>query len=166
MIAAVQLAQGESLLNDGSELCYRQITKHTLGPDGTPAINAFGPASIDKGMPSYARASVVTPQESRDWHTYNANTPSEAVFAVSVSEVTLAQTYVVDDSALPEDPAHPRSPGHCYVDFRSFKKPHERTVRAVLLREALKRGEIKTEKSPPKPEPEDGDILPGTTPSN
>lgn len=127
------------------ELLYRQVPEHYWDPiAGKPSSAAFGPATIDGGMPSFSRSKKVTAQGSRDWHQHNARSHSHGVWACTVEEVDAADTRSVDDSDCPSPPRKPRSPGHCYVDYRHFGKRGERIVRASLLAAALERGEIPT----------------------
>lgn len=141
----VELSEGEQLMADAEELVYRQITPKMYADDGRIASHVFGPSTSDNGKPSYSRSSVVTAQEARDWHTANANTPSDGVWAVSVGEVIEAQRYVVDDSNAPLPADGVRAPGHCFVDFRGLSRNQKKDLRGKLLMHALNRGEIPTE---------------------
>ncbi|WP_336649094.1 hypothetical protein [Microbacterium sp. MMO-10] len=145
MIADVTLREGEQLVSTAEELIYRQIAPHMLVDDGKIASTAFGPNSSDNDMPSYARSSVVSPQEARDWHTRNASSPSQGVWGVTVGEVIVAGRYVVDDSACPPPHSGKRAPGHCFVDFRGLSRPDRKELRARLHMCAMGRGEIPTE---------------------
>lgn len=137
------LVEGEFLVPVSDELLFRQITDvHWDEVNKIPGSPAFGPASIDKGKASFARASVVSAQESRDWHSEHASKPSRGVWACSSEEVESAGTRSVDDGKIAT--AHPKSPGHCYVDYRHMSKPEERLVRAELLALAIGRGEVRT----------------------
>lgn len=127
------------------ELLFRQIPKHNWDPIAQrPSSMAFGPATIDQGMPSFSRSTKATAQQSRDWHQHNARSASMGVWACSAQKVTAAETRSVDDTECPVDSRNPRSPGHCYVDYRQHVKREERAVRAFLLADALERGEIPT----------------------
>ncbi|ROR83244.1 hypothetical protein SAMN06295974_1306 [Plantibacter flavus] len=141
----VELLEGEQLMVDAHELAYRQITPKMYTDDGKIASHVFGPSSSDQDKPSYSRASVVTAQESRDWHSANASTPSAGVWAVSVGEVVEAKRHVVDDSKTPLEVYGIRAPGHCFVDFRGLNRGQKKELRASLLMCALRRGEIPTE---------------------
>ena len=137
----------EVLLEDPqTELLWRQVTRPLWDEEHeVPASHAFGPSTADNGKPSYARESIVTAQESRDWHQQKANSASVGVWAVSVAEVAEADLRAIDDSGVPlPEGAHERSPGHCYVDFRGLSPQDRRNARAVLLRRALARREVKT----------------------
>lgn len=128
---------GDSL----DELLLRQITPHIwLNDKGEPASHAFGPSRSDKGKPSYSRNSKVTSEEAFDWHNANARSKSVGTWACSLREVHSAQAAVVDDSGAAINP--PSAPGHCYVDFRDLTKSEERNLRSVLLRAALRRGQV------------------------
>lgn len=140
---AIELLDGEQLMNTADEVVYRQATKHTLDGDKL-ATTAFGPASIDKGMPSYSRSTIVTAQESRDWHTQNAKNPSVGVWGVTVGEVVTSGRHVVDDSKTPVQTGEKRAPGHCFVDFRALAKQQERELRTRLYFHAIARGELPT----------------------
>lgn len=139
----VQLLDGEHLISDGNELTYRQVTKHLISGDRV-ATTAFGPASADRGMPSFSRGSIVTAQAARDWHTENAQSPSLGVWAVSVTEAIDAGRYIVDDSNAPIAIGEKRAPGHCFVDYRGLSKRVERELRSKLYWAAMARGEIAT----------------------
>lgn len=139
----VQLLDGEQLMSDGDELTYRQITKHLLDGEKV-ATSAFGPVTSDRRMPSFARKSIVTAQEARDWHTENAKSPSLGVWAVTVAETVDADCYTVDDSKTPLASGEKRAPGHCFVDYRGLSKQTEREVRTKLYWAAMARGEIPT----------------------
>ncbi|MHA3724907.1 hypothetical protein ACXR2T_13635 [Leucobacter sp. HY1910] len=139
----VQLADGEELMDIAAELMYRQITDLMMD-NGSPSTSAFGPASIDRGKPSYSRSNEVSAQQARDWHTGNASRPSLGVWAVSVAEVVGAGLVAVDDSKTPLPPNGKRAPGHCFADFRGMNKRAERVYRAKLYFGAIDRGEIPT----------------------
>ena len=141
------LVEGESEIPASEELLYRQVTDlHFNETLNIPTSMAFSPMPIDQGKPSFARSTAVTAQDSRDWHNKKANRPSLAVWACSAREVTERETRAIDDSGLPPDPN--RSPGHCYVDYRHMNAETKRTVRALLLADALARGEITTSTAP------------------
>ncbi|MCV7629068.1 hypothetical protein ACH0AG_11075 [Micrococcus luteus] len=143
--ANLQLEQGEKLIEEEGELCYRQITPTLYIDEGQVATHAFGPSPADKGRPSYSRSSLISAQDARDWHSRNANKPSEAVYAVSVHEVITAGTFAIDDSGAPLTAGEVRAPGHCFLDFRNMSKKEERELRAILYRHAMARGEIPTQ---------------------
>lgn len=140
--ADLELDDGEELVVD-DELIYRQITEHLLDREGRVATHAFTGPSADR-KPSYARSTLVTAQESRDWYTRNSKSPSLAVHAVSVSEVITAGRWVIDDSGSPLEEGKQRSPGHCFVDARELDKLALKSLRADLWRAAMSRGEIAT----------------------
>lgn len=140
------LQSGEFELTE-DETLLRQITPPLMNEkDSIPASTAFGPANIDKGMPSFARSTKVSPEESREWHNANARQPSLGVWGCSVSEVLAsrepvgADTRSVDDARVETE--SPKSPGHCYVDYRHLSKDERRLLRAELLMYAIDRGEI------------------------
>lgn len=140
----------ETELTSPEELLWRQVSAHNWDPAAKmPSEMAFGAASIDEGRPSFARSSKVSAQESRDWHQHHAKSRSLGVWACSVGEVRGAGSRALDDTGCPEMPGHPRSPGHCYSDYRHLLKKEEKTarkiIRGILLAAALKRGEIPTE---------------------
>lgn len=141
----VELAEGEVLVVDPLELIYRQITESMVAGGGVQTY-AFGASDADKGKPSYARSSVVTAQESRDWHNQHARNKSIAVFALTVDEVYEEELLVIDDTACRLPPGLVRSPGHCYIDMRRLTKVELKSVRFRLHERAMKRGEVlKTE---------------------
>lgn len=142
--SSLHLDQGETLIDDEGELCYRQITPALYIDGGKVATHAFGPSTADQGKPSYSRSSLVSPQEARDWHSQNASKPSEAVYAVSVQEVVISGTFAIDDSATPLPQGQVRAPGHCFVDFRELSKARIRELRAIIYRYAMARGELPT----------------------
>lgn len=142
-IPNVELVDGEELMDIADELMYRQITD-LMSDNGKPATSAFGPASIDKGKPSYSRSGQVEAQQARDWYTENASRPSLGVWAVSVEEVIDAGLVAIDDANTPIPAGGRRAPGHCYVDFRNMNKKAERVYRAKLHFCATDRGEIPT----------------------
>ncbi len=148
--ADVELLDGEQLLSDAKELAYRQIAPHMLVDEGKVATTAFGPNTADKGRPSFSRSTVLSAQESRDWHTQNARSPSSGVYGVTVGEVIESGRYVVDDSGCPIPDGAIRAPGHCFVDFRGLERPLMKELRARLYMHAMARGEIPTvETAPP-----------------
>lgn len=146
--ADVDMLDGEQLMSDEDELVYRQITQHMLDGERV-ATTAFGPSTADRDMPSYSRSTVVTPQDSRDWHTQNAKSPSLGVWGLTVGEVIESGRHVVDDSLCPLDDGHKRAPGHCFVDFRNLSKPQKKELRARLHFHATARGELDTAATPP-----------------
>jgi hypothetical protein len=149
----VELLDGEQLMSDANELVYRQMTKHMFDGDRLKT-EAFGPSSADRDMPSYARSAEATPQESRDWHTQNAMSPSLGVWAVTVGEAIEAGRHIVDDSRCPLVEGERRAPGHCFVDFRGLTKQRKREMRARLWFFATDRGELSTMQTP-----EDGQLF-------
>jgi hypothetical protein len=139
----IELEQCEEEVPSSDELLYRQITDHHWDTQSSkPATHAFGPSTIDKGMASFSRSSVVSSTDSQKWHNEHASSPSVGVWAVTSSEVEGQQLRTIDDSGCPGD----HSPGHCYVDYRHLAgdKTSERKVRAMLLAQALARGPIAT----------------------
>ena len=151
-VAIVELRDNELLMSDEDELVYRQVTKHLMDGD-IVSTSAFGPSTADRDMPSYSRSNQVTPQDSRDWHTKNAKSPSLGVWGVTVGEVVESGRYAVDDSQCPLDEGQIRAPGHCFVDFRQLSKPEKKEVRAQLYFHATTRGELPTTATP-----EDGQL--------
>ncbi|MFG6401471.1 hypothetical protein [Microbacterium sp. P04] len=144
----LELLQGESLMSAVEEQIYRQITELMIDGDKI-ATMAFGPATVDRDMPSFARSSLVSAQEARDWHTHNASRPSMAVYAVTVGEVIEGGRYVVDDSGAPLADGELRAPAHCFVDYRGMSRPERKTLRAHLWLRATTRGEIPTDPTLP-----------------
>ncbi|TWX34995.1 hypothetical protein ES689_14225 [Frigoribacterium sp. ACAM 257] len=142
---AVELREGEQLMSDAEEIAYRQITPRMFIDNGQIASTAFGPNSSDNNMPSYSRSTLVSPQEARDWHNEYATSASQGVWGVTVGEVIASHSYVVDDSASPQEQGEIRAPGHCFVDFRGLTRAQRKELRAQLLLHALERGEIPTE---------------------
>ena len=140
----LELGEGESLVADQDELIYRQITKHMLDPSGAVATHAYTGESSGDGQPSYSRSSVVSAQESRDWHTRNSRSPSLGVRGLTVGEVVVAKRWVVDDSAAPLNPDEMRAPGHCYVNAVGLDRVTLKSLRAILWNAANRRGEIAT----------------------
>ncbi|WP_104132323.1 hypothetical protein [Cryobacterium sp. M91] len=145
--ADVELVDGEQLMINEGEFAYRQVTQHMVDGDRI-ATTAFGPSSADQDMPSYSRSDEVSPQESRDWHTQNAKSPSLGVWGLTVGEVIESGRHVVDDSQRPLGDARKRAPGHCFVDFRRLSKPQKRELRAQLYFHATARGELATMATP------------------
>lgn len=143
------LEPGESIIDPSDELLYRQITPPLFDEESNqPASFAFGPQNCDEGKASYSRSSKVTAQEARDWHCANSPKPSLGVWAVTSSEAQTEPLRCVDDwTDGDQSQIGKMAPGHCYLDFRGFSKPEKRRIRANLLRFALKRGEIPTNKS-------------------
>jgi hypothetical protein len=139
----LELAEGESLMADADELIYRQITEHLRHGENI-ATHAFTGPSSEGGMPSYARSSVVNAQDSRDWHTAHAKSPSLGVWAVTTGEVVVATSRVIDDAEAPLADGEQRAPGHCYVDARGRDKLALKELRAALWEAATSRGEIPT----------------------
>lgn len=140
-MSMLPLEQLEVLLTDESEVLYRQLTEPLYDPAlKRPSSHAFGPKDADHGKPSFVRSSLVSAQDSRDWHTANAAKPSLAVWGCTVGAVNGEGVRAVDDAATPGE----KSPGHAYVDYRSLSKPETKVIRAVLLAESLKLGEYPT----------------------
>lgn len=75
---------------------------------------------------------MVSAQESRDWHSEYAKSPSEDVRAVSVDAVIRARTRAIDDSGALRAPRELRAPGHCFVDYRGLEPREVEAVRASL----------------------------------
>lgn len=139
------LVPGEAVVPAGDELLFRQITEHKWDSMvEVPSSTAFAPTSADHGKPSFSRSSLVTAQESRDWHRENARSPSLGVWACSTAEVAQGGTRSVDDSGVPLAPGEVRAPGHAYVDYRHLSKGQQRVLRALLLAYALDRQEVPT----------------------
>lgn len=139
----LELVEGESQIVDQDLLIYRQITEHLMHGSSV-ATHAFTGAKVDAGKPSYARSDVVTAQESRDWHTAIAKSPSLGVWALTAGEVIVARSRVIDDSATALAEGENRSPGHCYVDARNLDRLALKELRAELWAAAMKRKEIPT----------------------
>ncbi|POX67821.1 hypothetical protein C3481_06445 [Microbacterium sp. Ru50] len=144
----LELLQGESIMSAVEERIYRQITDLMMDGDKI-ATTAFGPATIDRDMPSFARASLTSAQQARDWHTNNASRPSLAVYAVTVGEVIEGGRHVIDDSAAPLEDGELRAPAHCFVDYRGLTRPARKALRAHLWLQATERGEIPTDPTLP-----------------
>ena len=141
----LELGPGEAEVALSEELLWRQMTRTIWDEDKRqPGLAAFGPANVDKKTPSFTRQFWVTAQESRDWHQQNAASPSLAVWAITTLDLDDVDLRAIDDSEAPEDPEHPRAPGHTYLDYRHTSKSEERNIRAVLLRKALSREEEPT----------------------
>lgn len=131
--------------SDPPELLYRQVCAHIWDSQyGKPNLDSFGPQGSDKRKPSFSRSSIVTAQQSRDWHNANARSKSMGVWACSVVEIQEAGTRGIDDSETPLLPGTKRAPGHAFVDYRHMTKPQIREVKAKLLMAALGRKEIDT----------------------
>lgn len=127
------------------EFLYRQICAFIWDAQyQRPNLDAFGPQSVDKRKPSFARSGKVTAQESRDWHDKHAKSKSMGVWACDISEVEAEGTRAIDDSATALKPGEKRSPGHAYVDYRHMTRPEMKEVKAALLKKAIARGEIET----------------------
>lgn len=154
--AEVTLGEGEALTTEREELIYRQIVEWMVST-GEIGTHVFGPATSDHGMPSYSRSSVVTAQQSRDWHHQNVESRSTGVWALSVDEVLELELLVIDDSKAPLAAGEKRAPGHCFVDYRGMAKADVKAVRYKLYLKAIARGEI------PTTEPTgDGELLAAT----
>ncbi|WP_152442228.1 hypothetical protein [Rhodococcus ruber] len=142
------LEPGEEVISDDfnpSELLWRQICDHSWDTQyGRPGMDSFGPQSSDKRRPSFSRSSIVTAQESRDWHNTNARSKSRGVWACSVEEVINAGTRAIDDSKTPLELGEERAPGHAFVDYRHYGRSGLKTVKGLLLKAALRRKEIQT----------------------
>jgi hypothetical protein len=139
----VELADGETLVDEATELVYRQVTAFLID-NGKVATHAFTGPRSEGGMPSYARSSLVTAQDSRDWHTSHANSPSVGVWALQVSEVVLAGSHVTDDSRRQPRDGEMQAPGHCYVNARGLDRLALKELRAKLWQAAMNRGEVPT----------------------
>jgi hypothetical protein len=139
----LELAEGESLIATADELIYRQITEHLKHGDQV-ATHAFTGPSSEGFTPSYSRSSVVSAQDSRDWHTRRGHSPSLGVWAVTIQEVVGAASRAIDDSRRPLAEGEVRAPGHCFVDARGRDKLAVKELRAALWEAAMRRGEIPT----------------------
>jgi hypothetical protein len=139
----LELVTGECLMVREDELIYRQITEHLKHGDKV-ATHAFTGSTADAGKPSYGRSDVVSAQDSRDWHTAYAKNPSLGVWALTVQEVVVASSRVIDDSRTPIADDERRPPGHCYVDARDLDRLALKELRASLWSDAMRRGEIPT----------------------
>lgn len=131
-VRALVLETGEHVIPPTDELLCRQITRHMIADDGRIGTHAFGPQTSDEGKPSFSRSSVVSAQESRDWHSDHAKSRSQAVRAVPVDAVVKAGTWAIDDSAALLPLGAVRAPGHCYVDYRGLEPREVKAVRASL----------------------------------
>ncbi|MDN4638824.1 hypothetical protein QCD70_01070 [Agreia sp. PsM10] len=138
-----ELTDGESLMASEHELIYRQITEHLMHGTNV-ATHAFTGATADAGKPSYARSATVSAQESRDWHAANAKSASLGVWGLTVGEVIIANSHVIEDSKAPLSQGKVRSPGHCYVDARELDRLALKDLRAQLWSAAMARKEIPT----------------------
>ena len=140
----VALTQGEEIMTDSGEMMYRQLTIYTYDEvNEQPSMNAFGPSDSDVGKPSFVRSTQTTPQAAQAWHNQNAQTPSVGVWQVSVGDVEDVGLRAVDDQAVPPPPgAKPRSPGHCFADYRHLGKSEERKLRGLVLARALGHGKV------------------------
>lgn len=150
----IELAEGEVLVVDPLELIYRQITEWMVTAGGVQTY-AFGASDADQGKPSYARSSVVTAEESRDWHNQHARSKSIAVFALTVDEVCEEELLVIDDTSCRLPHGLVRSPGHCYIDMRRLTKVELKSVRFRLHERAMERGAVLKAESVPE-----GQLLP------
>lgn len=139
----LELVEGESLMVGEEDLIYRQITEHLMHGSNV-ATHAFTGTTADAGKPSYARSDIATAQDSRDWHTANAKSPSLGVWALTPADVIVARSRVIDDSATPLGEGEKRSPGHCYVDARDLDRLALKELRAELWAAAMNRKEIPT----------------------
>jgi hypothetical protein len=142
-IADIELLDMEQLMSEEEELVYRQMTLHMFDGDRIKT-EAFGPCPADRDMPSYSRSAEVTAQDSRDWHTQNAKSPSLGVWGLTVGEANESGRHVVDDSQCPVIEGQSRAPGHCFIDFRGLPKSQKRELRARLYFYATDRGELPT----------------------
>jgi len=136
---------GEFVITDVDELVYRQITEPLMEAETwTPSSIAFAPNSFDQKKPSFARQTLTTPQDARDWHNENAKKPSLGVWACSIGEVIDAKSQTIDDSGVTRAANAVVAPGHCYVDYRELTKSETRLLRSTLLAKALARKELTT----------------------
>ena len=144
----VELQPGEIVIEDDSdpsELLFRQICAHIWDTQhNKPDLHSFGPQSADERKPSFSRESVVSAQQSRDWHNENAKSKSKGVWACSIAEVHAAGTRAIDDSATPKADGEIRAPGHAFIDYRHTNKGELKAIKAKLLMAALEREECPT----------------------
>lgn len=140
------LEAGEAQITDRAEVLWRQITKSLYDEDNRrPGLLACGPQAADVRKPSFARKSVSTAQDSRDWHQDHAASSSLGTWSLSVEDVEDAGLRAVDDSQRAPEPGEPaRAPGHAYVDYRPLSKQQMKDARAKLLLAMLSRGEEPT----------------------
>lgn len=136
------LEPGEFVIEPSPELIFRQITKHLIRNDRVGSIAFL--SSADRGKPSYSRSSIVSPQASRDWHTSIAGSPSLAVCALAVDDVSSLGIRSIDDSNAALSEGESRAPGHCFIDCRNLTKSEMTNLRSNLLRFAIGHGFMST----------------------
>lgn len=156
MTDSVELDEGEQLVGPGEELLFRQIVGWMVQGDEI-LTHVFGPSTADAGKPSYARESATTASDSRAWHDEHAPHQSLGVWAVNSDEAYGAGRLVIDDSNAPLAANQNRAPGHCYVDFRGMAKLEIKSVRYLLWKHAMDRGEIPTQQ--PATQTADGELF-------
>lgn len=142
-LPALTLAEGETVVVEREELIYRQICEWMIS-GGTILTSVFGPSTSDAGRPSYSRSSIVSAQESRDWHNTYAPSRSTGVRALAIDEVLEVELLVIDDSGTPIPDGKLRAPGHCFIDYRDLPKADVKSIRYKLYERAMARGEIPT----------------------
>lgn len=139
-----ELAEGEELLSDRSELWYRQALPSVVEDRGVLNQLAFRLTDSDEGRLSGSREAKQTPQGAfEDRERIN---PGKTVgtWGVSVGEVNDAGRWCVDDSAIPspDDSPFPKPKGHSYLDMRGMAKREIRNLRVVLAEHATQRGRL------------------------
>lgn len=131
------LETGEELVNDPSELAWRQIHPRFY-QGGIIGEDAFVAREDEDRKLSTSRESKVTAQAAFEHHTNTLGLQSAGVGAVTVDEVSRFGSRVVDDEAI--QTADPPTPGHCYVDFREMSKDERAALREALAEVATERG--------------------------
>jgi len=136
----------EAQITNAGEVLWRQITKSLYDEDNRrPGLLACGPQAADARKPSFTRSSVISAQDSRDWHQNHSASASLGTWSLSVGDVEDAGLRAVDDSKRPPEPGEPgKPPGHAYVDYRPLTKAEMKDARAKLLLAMLGRGEEST----------------------
>lgn len=127
------LEDGEQELTDGDELLHRQVPA-ALILDALPGIGAFSPKQEEHHRMSTARSHKVSAQQAYELHVA-AGGRSAGTWSVAVVDVTSAALRALDDSGLPDVPAH-----HASVDFRAHGKARRRVAAEQLRTAAAERG--------------------------
>ncbi len=132
------LRPGEFEIADQEERLWRQVHPIWIH-EGRVTSQLFSPTPKDSGEVSVTRASLVSPEDSYQYHTETLNLQSIGVYCVDIAEVREVNLRAVDDSQVEDGEERP--PAHAFLDFKAVASPKQRRKRASLLRDkAEKRG--------------------------
>lgn len=121
-----ELVAGETVLDEASELLWRQVHPQRFQA-GMISSDAFAPGSSDAKQLSCSREARVSAEAAYLHYTEELGLQSVGCAAIAVSDIeserpvldgdpAVAALRAIDDSGVDDGDARP--PGHAYVDFR------------------------------------------------